>query len=251
MWDLGLTDKTILVTGASSGIGRSIAFRAAEEGASLVLVGRNQERLDSVLAALEPGSHASIAWDLSELDNLGQLAEHVQAASGPIDGAVFCAGIYRSSPLRLTTADSVNEIFLINAMSPILLTSHFAKKAYRKSDASFVYMSSVASIRGQSAAASYAATKGALNSFILSSVAELGREGLRFNGVVAGLVETPLSEKIKEKIGDSAWKQLQEAHPLGIGGTENIADAAIFLLSKRASWISGSLVQVDGGFLSC
>lgn len=251
MWDLELKDKTILITGASSGIGRTIAYRAAEEGASLVLVGRNQERLDSVILALKPGSHTSVAWDLAKLDKLEELAERVHAASGPIDGAVFCAGIYRSSPLRVTTAESVNEIFLINAMSPIVLTSHFARKAYRKNNASFVYMSSVASIRGQSTAAPYAATKGALNSFILSSVAELGKEGLRFNGVVAGLVETPLSEKIKERIGASAWKQLENAHPLGLGGTENIADAAIFLLSKRASWISGSLLQVDGGFLSC
>lgn len=251
MWDLGLDDKTILITGGSSGIGRVVASRAAEEGASLVLVGRNQDKLASALDGLKPGSHSSIAWDLARLDDLEELAEKVYEISGPIDGAVFSAGIYKSSPLRVTTAESVSEIFLTNAMSPIVLTSHFSRKAYRNKNASFVYMSSVASIRGQSTAAPYAATKGALNSFILSSVAELGRGGLRFNGIVAGLVETPLSEKIKQRIGDPAWKDLLDAHPLGFGGTENIADAALFLLSKKASWISGALLRVDGGFLAC
>jgi NAD(P)-dependent dehydrogenase (short-subunit alcohol dehydrogenase family) len=116
---------------------------------------------------------------------------------------------------------------------------------------SVVFLGSVSSHRGQAGASSYSASKGAVNALGSSLVAELGREGIRFNTVVAGLVDTELSERMRKRLGEAAWNNLIKQHPLGLGSAEDVANVALFLLSQKSQWITGTQLVIDGGYLSC
>lgn len=251
MWDLGLSGKSILVTGGSSGIGKAVASQAAGEGARIAMVGRNQRRLEDVLSALPGSGHFGASFDLSRTEALDELVEEVCANFGPLDGIVHSAGMYRVNPVRTTSASSLKEIFDVNFFAPLLLTKLLVRKGQRAEKLSVVFLSSVASLKGQSGSSSYSASKGAINAVVPALVAELSRDGIRINNVVAGLVETELSNGMRKTIGELAWKNLVGQHPFGLGDASDVANAVMFLLSDKSRWITGTQLVVDGGFLSC
>lgn len=251
MWDLELSGKSILVTGGSSGIGKAVAVQAAREGARVAIIARDQRRLDGVLAALPGSKHFGASFDLSRTEILDELADKVRENFGQLDGIVHAAGIYRVLPVRTTSSSSIKEIFDVNFFAPLLLTKLLVRKTQRAEKLSVVFLSSVASLKGQPGASSYSASKGAINSMVPALVAELSRDGIRFNNVVAGLVDTELSKEMRRTIGELAWNSLVDQHPLGLGDANEVANAVMFLLSGKSKWITGSQLVVDGGYLSC
>lgn len=251
MWDLGLSQKAILVTGGSSGIGKAIATQVAEEGGRVCIVARDKAKLHATLSSLPGTDHVGISWDLTETDTLEKLAEQVGAKLGRLDGVVHAAGKYQADPLRATRISEVQEVFALNVFAPLMLTKALVHKSRRGSPMSVVFLGSVSSHRGQAGASSYSASKGAVDALGASLVAELGREGIRFNTVVAGLVDTELSGKMRKRLGEAPWNNLINQHPLGLGSAEDVANVAVFLLSQKSKWMTGTQLVIDGGYLSC
>lgn len=239
------------MTGGSSGIGKAIATQVAAEGGRICAVARDEAGLESTLSSLGDNGHVGISWDLSETDSLEQLAEEVNRKLGRVDGIVHAAGRYQANPLRAMKASDVEEVFDLNVFAPLLLTKALVHRARRARSMSVVFLGSVASHRGQSGASAYSASKAALNALASSLVAELGRDGIRFNTIVAGLVDTALSKGIRNRLGEKGWGNLIHQHPLGLGDAENVANAVLFLLSDKSEWITGTQLVIDGGYLSC
>lgn len=235
-----LKGKIVLVTGASSGIGREIAILTAKSGASLILTGRNAERLNETLAIIGPGNHQVIAADLSTTDGINQLVD----ALPPLDGMVHSAGIIKRVPLKLISEKSLNELMQINFMAPALLTRAIYKQKLLQEEASIVFISSIASSFASLGNIMYMASKGAINSFMKGIAFELATSGVRANAIQPGMIKTNLTTAIPD---EEIQKDIQR-YPLGrYGNPEEVAFAAIYLLSDTTKWMTGSILTIDGG----
>lgn len=242
-----LTGKNILITGISSGIGRSITDLCIAENANVWGIGRNKDRIEEVKkSCLYPDHLQTISYDLSG-DNYDN---DYLLAFLPIkcDGFVHSAGISITKPLQYQTAEILLETFSVNiicAMKLIaLLTNRF------NYDASIVFISSVMGVVGQSAKLSYCASKGAISSFTRSLALEYAPRKIRVNSILPGVVKTPLFEKLMNKLPSESLETIYSQHPLGLGEPADIANLALFLLSDMSKYINGSLIAVDGGYLS-
>ncbi|WP_287914717.1 SDR family NAD(P)-dependent oxidoreductase [Comamonas sp.] len=236
-----LKNKRILVTGASSGIGRQTAIACANMGASLVITGRNNERLADTLACLLGSGHLSFSADLTRAEDL----ESLVAQAGPLHGVVHAAGISKLVPLRMLKPAHLDEMFSNNTYAPILLTKALLAKRQILPQGSIVFISALASHTGPMASATYAASKGAL----LGAMRVLGREvvkqGIRANCIVPGYVRTPLLDGLAQSGGN--MQELMHMAPLGLGEPEDIANAAIFFLSQASRWVTRNYFILDGG----
>ena len=235
-----LSGKTILVTGASSGIGRATAIECSRLGAKLIITGRSRERLEETLSVMEGEDHAKVIANLADTSS----RELLVAALPLLDGVVHSAGISKRLPLKFIKEDSLNALMNINFMAPVLLTQQLHKKKILKPEASLVFISSVASSYASTGSIMYMSSKGALNSFVKGLAYELAPAKIRANAILPGMVTTGLSLAISDndKAKDSAF------YPLGRYGTpEEIAFAAIYLLSDATKWVTGMLLSIDGG----
>ncbi len=245
-----LKNKIILVTGASSGIGRATGILASQLGASIILMGRNKNELDITLSKMDVSRspHHILTFDFSRSENFTELFEKISSISNKIDGFVHCAGISITESLRFITIESVNQIIDVNVKSVIHLISGFRKRRMFNSGASIVLLSSIAALIGESGISTYAASKGAIISLMRSFAAELiVPDKVRVNCLAPAIVKTALIDKKFENLSDSAIELLEKKHPLGFGSPEDVANAAVFFLSNAASWITGSCLVIDGG----
>jgi len=236
--------KNILITGASSGIGRACAIECAKMGANIIVTGRNEERLNDTLNALEIGSHLSLAADLSLQDGI----EHIVKNVPELDGLILCAGQGCILPLNFATPDKLKETMHINFESPVELVRLLNKKKKINKNSSIVFISSVGgNFTFPNGGAVYGASKAALSSVMRYFAKELSGKKVRCNCICPGMVETPLITK-----GTISQEQMEEDiknnYPLGrYGKPEEIAYAAIYLLSDAAAWITGHNLIIDGG----
>lgn len=235
-----LKGKTILVTGASSGIGREIAIQTAKSGASLILTGRNTERLNETLVLIGPGKHQVIAADLSTTDGISQLVRELP----PMDGVVHSAGIIKRIPLKLISEKSLNELMQINFTAPALLTRAIYKQKLLREEASIVFISSIASSFASLGNIMYMASKGAINSFMKGIAFELASKGIRANAIQPGMIKTHLTTAIPD---EEIQKDIQRYPLCRYGKPEEVAFAAIYLLSDTTKWMTGSILTLDGG----
>lgn len=234
-----LKGKTVLVTGASSGIGREIAIQAAKSGASIIITGRNVERLNETLALLGSGEHLAIPADLSTAEGLNQLVE----ALPQLDGVVHSAGISKRLPLKFISEKSLDELMQINFMAPALLTRALYKQKLLRDNASIVFISSVASSFASLGSIMYMSSKGAINSFMKGIAFEMAATGIRANSIQPGMIKTNLTQITDEDIENDIPN-----YPLGrYGKPEEVAFAAIYLLSDATQWMTGSILTIDGG----
>jgi NAD(P)-dependent dehydrogenase (short-subunit alcohol dehydrogenase family) len=246
---LDLTGKTIMVTGASNGIGRSTSIYLSRMGARIIAVGRNQERLDETMGALEGSQHRSYARDLTEVETLPTWMKTVAAEVGPLYGLVHSAGVVMNRPLRVLSYSNYVAIMRINLDAAVMLSKGFRLKGVRdESGSAIVYLSSVTAFRAQPSLAAYAASKGALISLARTLALELAADRVRVNCVCAGLVRTDMMSGLKETIPEEAYRALMSKYPLGTGTTEDVAFAIAFLLAPAAKWITGTAMVIDGGY---
>jgi len=244
-----LKDKTILITGASSGIGRSCSVECSRSGADLILVARNEEELQKTVSLLAPGSKAEIIiTDITKAENLEELIAEKLSVLGKISGFIHCAGIEKTLPLKKHTPQLYTDIFAVNVISGFEIAKILSLKKYKNETSSFVFISSVAGMVGEIGKAAYSASKGAVISGARSLAMELSRSGVRVNSISPAMVNTPILEKMFENIGEAAAEEILKKHPLGIGQPEDVANACIFLLSDASKWITGSNLVVDGGY---
>ena len=244
-----LSNKTILITGASSGIGRSCAVQCIKMGASLLLMGRNVDELNRTVSELQPGTKVEIiVADFSKMVDLELLIAEKILTIGKIAGFIHCAGVEKTLPLKKQSSEVFQSIFDINVFAGFELAKIISLKKYKAEKASFVFIASVAGMVGESGKTIYSASKGAVISGARSMSMELARSDIRVNSISPAMVKTPILEKMFDGIGEEASQNIIKKHPLGIGEPEDVANACVFLLSDAAKWITGTNLVVDGGY---
>lgn len=244
-----LEGKLIVVTGASSGIGRQCAIECSRVGAKVVLIGRNELRLQETFSALQGEGHLVKACDLTNFELLPQLVSDIVSECGVIDGVLNCAGVSTTLPLKLMTTEKLDEFFKSNVYSAVLLSREVCKlKSVSKEGASIVFFSSIMGCVGESGKSLYSMTKGALVSAVRSLAVEFAKRNIRFNAISPGAILTPINENLPHMADPELRKQLEDKHLLGLGETADIAYASIYLLSDAARWVTGTNMVVDGGY---
>lgn len=237
-----LEGKTILITGASSGIGRSAAIESSKLGARIVLVGRNSEKLNETLLQMSRDNHVVISADITIADDVKRIASECPELNGLVNNA----GINLMKPVTFFNEKDLNKIFCTNSFAPMLLTKWLLKKKKIKNGASIVFTSSIASYLSSFGNGIYGSSKAALSSYMKYCAMELSSKGIRCNSVLPGMVETPLIHNgaVSE---DELYKDLQK-YPLGrYGKPEEIAWAMVYLLSDASAWVTGTNMVIDGG----
>lgn len=245
---LGLNQKTVLVTGASSGIGRQTAILASKHGARVALVARRIDALEEVAAELHGTGHSIVSYDLAILEGIPAMVRRVADDLGGLDGLVHSAGIHRTLPLKSIQSADVRALFDINVTAAIMLAKGFRHKQVTKPASSIVFLSSAIGLVGQSGVGVYSATKGAVLTLTKSLALELAREDIRVNCVCPGVVRTAMADGLRDRIGADSFQSVSDAHPLGLGEPSDVANAILFLLSGASRWITGSALTVDGGY---
>lgn len=243
-----LSGQKILITGASRGIGKACAERCAAEGAKIVLVARNWEKLDAVLKALPGDGHLAISADLQAPEEcVPEIFKAACADGEKLSGFVHAAGIGPVIPVKMLTMQAMLEIFTVNYLSFMLMVRQFIRKNY-SNGGSIVAISSVAAVAGWQGLAAYAGTKGALNASVRSLAVELADRGFRVNAILPSNVETDLLQSMTSVLTEENKAELKKKQPLGFGMPEDIANAVSFLISPSAKFITGSNMVVDGGY---
>lgn len=244
-----LEDRTIVVTGASSGIGQQCAIDCSKMGAKVVLIARNEQRLAETVSLMNGDGHLSIVLDLTDFSRLKEYVKDIVGKVGPIDGLINCAGISTTLPLKLMNAQKMDEYFHSNVFSAIELTRHFCQMGnVNKSGASIVFLSSIMALTGETGKSLYSMTKGALLSAVRSLACEYARRNIRFNAVSPGAILTPINQDLPHMKNPEARAALELKHLLGLGKTTDISNACIYLLSGASCWVTGHNLVVDGGY---
>ncbi|MBC9910595.1 SDR family NAD(P)-dependent oxidoreductase [Chitinophaga varians] len=239
-----LKGKKILVTGASSGIGRQICISLADQGAVLVISGRNEDRLKQTLSVMPGEGHTAQPCDLTDDAALQQMVLSLDS----LDGVVFCAGVITYLPAQFTTQAKIADIFNVNFNSQIILVQQLMKKKKLNKKASLFFISSLSSQLGIPATLLYASSKAALNAAVKVLAAELAPQKIRVNAVCPGIVRTPLIDAAKDVMEEDKFNEAEKEYPLGYGAPEDVANTAIFYLSDASRWATGNIMILDGGY---
>lgn len=245
---MDLSGRTILVTGASSGIGRETAVLLSELNARVVLTARNEERLTATLSSLRNDGHIAEPFDLSRTEEIPEWVQGVVAQTGPLDAIVHAAGKQATIPISIVTEQSVEDLVRTNLYSAMMLARGFSQKNCYVRGGSLVFLSSVMAFAAKPAISVYAATKSALLGMAKSLALELAPQGIRVNCVAPGFVETEMLEDVRSLLTDEQMEQLRSSHPLGFGTPRDVANAIAFLLAETGRWITGSTLVLDGGY---
>ena len=240
-----LNGKTILVTGASSGIGKQTAIECAKLGATVIVTGRDATRLQETFDALEgeTNNHKQVIADLLKEEDVNHLLEEV----GKVDGVVLCAGKGLTLPVQFCTREKFDDIFNINFFSPIEVLRLLYKKKQINKEGSVVILASLGGTQIYSGGNSiYGASKAALNSMMRFCAKEFAPRKIRVNSICPGMVDTPLIHR--GTVSDEQLEQDKERYPLKrYGVPEDIAYGAVYLLSDASSWMTGQDLILDGG----
>ncbi len=238
-------DQVVIVTGATRGIGRAIATAFAKEGAKVVITGRGQETCDS--AAKEIGGQTiGVATDMKSSASLAALVDKLKKDYGQIDVLVNNAGVTRDNLLLLMSEDEWDDVLDTNLKGNFTSTRLVAKQMLRKKQGRIINMASVVGISGNAGQANYSASKGGLIAFTKTAARELAGRSITVNAVAPGFIKTDMTEKLPPEVIENAKKNI----PLGEMGTpEDIAAAVLFLASPEAKYITGQVLNVDGGMV--
>ena len=237
-----LTGKHILVTGASSGMGKVFARMIAAEGAVVSLLARNEERLTQTLNSLNGEGHKVFVCDLTDDEQIKKVATELN----PIDGAVFCAGINDYVPLKFVSQSKIEPIFKTNFYSQVILTQSLVKKKQINKGASLVFISSLSSKLGVPGTLLYASSKAALDSAVRVMAAEMAPQDIRVNSICPGIVKTEMLSGTN--ISEEQFVEQEKEYPLGLGTPEDVGYAVLFHLSDGSRWLTGQSMIIDGGY---
>ena len=237
-----LEGKTILVTGASSGIGRGIAIACSKMGASVIVNGRNEERLNETLLQMNGDNNQKAVADLSNLGNVSSMV----SALPKLDGIVHCAGIGLRVLCKQLQESDLDNMMDVNFKAPVMLQTELLKQKKINKAASIVFIASIAAESPTIGNAMYCASKGAIISYANCLSIELAPRLIRVNCISPAMVWTDLI--FKGGITEEELKEDEKRYPLKRYGTpEDIANLSIYLLSNASSWMTGSNIKLTGG----
>lgn len=239
-----LEGKKILITGASSGIGKATAIECSRMGAKVIIVGRDEQRLNETFLELTGEGHQQIIGDLTLEEDIDRIVDNISE----VDGLVNNAGIGGTKPIRFIKKEDLENVLGTNTFSPILLTKSLLKKKKIKKGSAIVFTSSVAACLVEPGIAMYAASKAAISSYMRSCAVELADKKIRSNAVLPGMVETKLI--VGGPISSDDLLNDLKNYPLGrYGRPEEVAYAIIYFLSDASVWVTGASLVIDGGRL--
>jgi len=247
---MDLSGKNILVTGASSGIGKGIAIFLSKVGANIIMAARNEEKLKETYNELEPGNHSYYLIDLNNLNEIESMIDDVCSDGRKLNSIVHSAGISRTIPIQYLKLDDLKNIMSINFYS-LELVKHFSKRKYNDNGGSIVAISSISSKVGARGLTAYCASKGALDGAIRSMALELAAKNIRINSIAPSMIKTQIYDGLIELVNNKNFEtDLKKRQIMGLGKPEDVASATAFLLSDASKFITGTSMIVDGGYLA-
>lgn len=248
---LSIDGKTIVITGAASGIGRQCAIDFSNAGANLVLLDINEEQLLVTKSLCNSAVNCrGYRCDLTDADSLEPLVKQIAADNGLINGMLHCAGIEKTLPYNKLSSTDYDRIYSVNVIGAMNLLKYLTKKGVRSENAKYVLIASITAIVGRPGVAAYAASKGAIVSVVKTLALEMASKGMTINCISPGTILTPLMQNMMESLTEEQQADRKAGFPLGLGQPSDIANTAMFLLSDGARWITGQNIVVDGGYTS-
>lgn len=238
-----------LVTGASSGIGRASAQLIAQCGGRVIAGGRDSARLQEALSHFAGAGHIASTLDLTDADQSADWVKQLVTEHGPLNGVFHAAGTELIRPIRLSRQAHIDEVMGASLFAAAGIARACAQKGAMVDGGALVLMSSVAGASGQSGMALYSAAKAAIDGMVRSLACEFAPRAIRVNAIAAGAVQTAMHERLTKGASDATSAAYAASHPLGFGDADDVANAALFLLSSGARWITGTTMVVDGGYL--
>lgn len=237
-----LESKTILVTGASSGIGRGIAITCSKMGASVIINGRNIFKLQETFSLMEGDRNTIVAGDLTDRDSLMEIVSKLPK----LDGIVHCAGVGQRMPCKDLTDNDICQVMDVNFKAPVLLQAELLRQKKINKGASIVFIASIASWSPSMGNSLYSASKGAIISYANCLSLELAPRKIRVNCISPAMVWTDLIQN--EAVDEEQLKEDEKRYPLKrYGKPEDIANLAVYMLSDASTWMTGSNVKISGG----
>jgi NAD(P)-dependent dehydrogenase (short-subunit alcohol dehydrogenase family) len=247
---MDLTGRSVLVTGASSGIGRATALLLAGLGARVTATGRDADRLGQTLALLPGEGHRVAPFDLDAIDEIPAWLKDLAGTGGAFAGLAHCAGIQVSKPIRGADAAFMSDMFRINVSSGLALARALRQRACATEGAGIVFVASASAFVGQAGNVVYCAAKGAIVSATRALAVELMRDKIRVNCVCPALVDTEMADRFRATMSAAQFEDYLRHYPMGIGKPEDVANAIAFLIADTARWMTGSSLLIDGGLLA-
>lgn len=248
---MSLKGKNVIITGASSGIGRSCAIECQKEGAKVHLISRNIDKLNEVGSLLEYGEYTINSLDVTKFDEIEPLLRKIVDKYGKIDGFIHSAGIQLTRPAKAMDFESYISLYEVNAVAAYEFTRNIALRYNRSTDgSSIVFISSIMSVVANPCLAAYCSSKAALLGAARSFALELARYNIRVNCVSPGfIVDSKMTEEdLSRSLSKEEIDDLKHGYPLGLGTSKDVARLCGFLLSDHARWITGQNIIVDGGY---
>jgi NAD(P)-dependent dehydrogenase (short-subunit alcohol dehydrogenase family) len=246
---LTLNSKKFLVTGASSGLGRATSVILSKLGAELILWDIEERGL---MTTKEMCGESKIITVISDLQNISEIKTNLFKSVeklGKLNGLVHLAGIPCISPLKNIKHENINNVFNLNTYSALELSKNFAtKNVYDGNSGSIVFISSIYGLVGSVANVGYAMSKSALHGITKSLAIELAPKKIRVNCIAPGFVKTSMLDSISTLFDQEYFEKINKLHPLGLGEAEDVANLIAFLFSDMSKWITGSIINIDGGY---
>lgn len=245
---LDFSEKTILLTGAGSGIGRATALYLSSINAKLLLLDINEEALKETLVLCN-NTCDYLVIDLSDASAIKTHVSDKIKSFGALDGMVHIAGLPYVSPLKTLNTLTVEKVLQVNTIAGLELAKVFTKfKMYKTENPSIIFISSVYGLVGSAANVAYAMSKSALHGITKSLAIELASKKIRVNCIAPGFIKTQMLDDVSGAFDAEYNDRLNKLHPLGLGDAEDIAYGIAYLLSDMSKWVTGTILSVDGGF---
>ncbi len=240
--------KTIVVSGASSGIGRAVAIHLGRQGAGLVLIGRDRGRLEETARRANAPACRILELDLSRPTDIVPAIKDTVTVVGQLYGLCHAAGTVETLPLSATSPEKLQAMMRVNYLGGIELARAVTRRdALTEDGGSILFISAIYSLIGKPGQIAYSGSKGAVTAAARAMAIELARRNIRVNVLSPGIVRTEMTEKAFSGLTAQQVQALKDSHPLGFGSPEDVASAAVFLLSPESKWITGTDLVVDGG----
>lgn len=251
MWNpFDFTGKKIVVAGATSGMGKAAAIKLSQQGASVCLIGRSQDKLNEVKTELSSDCSRCYVKDFSEVGNIQEIFDDIVADGKKIDGLVYCAGMAKILPVSLLSKKNMDESMTVNLYSFVEMVSILSKKKYHDKTTSVVGISSISTQYPQKCQGIYVATKCAMNGMVTSMAMELAEKGIRINTILPSSTKTKMYDEAIEGKSEEELQRIEQKQVLGLLEPSDIADVIMFLLSDASKMITGRSIYADAGFIN-